>query len=69
MLRYGLLANIEVFAYLRDGVRLVADEPEDCLAMRLSESTEDSFTCHSVSMPLRGLMHKSQVVQGVTCIL
>ena len=69
MLRYGLLANIEVLAYLRDGVRLVANEPEDCLAMRLCEGAEDSFTCHSVSMPLRSLMHKSPVVQVSACVL
>ena len=69
MLRYGLLANLEVLAYLRDGVRLVANEPEDCLAMRLGEGAEDSFTCHSVSVPLRGLLHKSQVVQVAACVL
>ena len=69
MLRYGLLADIEVLAYLRDGVRLVANEPEDCLAMWLGEGTEDSFTCHSVSIPLRDPMHKSRVVQVVACVL
>ena len=69
MLRYGLLANIEVLAYFRDGMRLVANEPEDCLAMRLGQGAEDSFTSHVISMPLRGLMHKSLVVQVGGCIL
>lgn len=46
VLRYRLLADIEVRANLGDGTRLVSEERQDDLPSRLGQCSEDGFCTH-----------------------